>query len=250
MSNPAELIDKTKLPNHIAIIMDGNGRWAKKKSLPRLEGHRKGSETVEEIVEFCSELGVKSLTLYAFSQENWNRPPDEVARLMDLLQMFLVKKRKKLIENEIRLLAIGKVDQLPENVLRELTRTIHETRHFNKMNLTLALSYSSREEIVDAVNHAIRMAAADKNFTKVVDEEGFDRLLYTDGRCSPDLLIRTSGEHRISNFLLWQMAYTELFFTDTLWPDFSKNELVKAILEYQGRERRFGLTTEQILATG
>jgi undecaprenyl diphosphate synthase len=240
-------IDQSKLPNHIAIIMDGNGRWAKQQNLPRLEGHRRGSETVEEVVTFCRELGIKHLTLYAFSQENWNRPEVEVSSLMELLRLFLVEKREKLVKNEIRLRAIGQIDRLPEGVLRELTQSIHDTRNFSKMTLTLALSYSSRSEIVDAVNQVIRSVTANEDVAKVLSESEFDRCLYTEGRTPPDLLIRTSGEYRISNFLLWQMAYTELHFTETLWPDFTKNDLLKAIREYQSRERRFGLTTEQIL---
>lgn len=242
-------IDKSKLPRHIAIIMDGNGRWAQKRNLSRLEGHRRGSDTVEKVVEFCRDIGVQHLTLYAFSQENWSRPSDEVISLMGLLKYFLANKRKKLIKNEIRFLTIGQIDRLPEDVLKELTKTIYETRHLSKMTLTLALSYSSRSEIIDAVNQVIRSSAAHGDPSRLVSEDEFDSLLYTEGRSPPDLLIRTSGEHRISNFLLWQMAYTELYFTETLWPDFSKKDLFEAIFEYQRRERRFGLTTEQILAT-
>jgi undecaprenyl diphosphate synthase len=242
-------VDSQKIPKHIAIIMDGNGRWAARRNLPRLEGHRKGSDTVEEIVESCRELGVRELTLYAFSQENWYRPSEEVSGLMALLKYFVIQKREKLLKNDIRLLTIGKTDNLPEGVLKELTRTILETRHCSSMILTLALSYGSRDEIVDAANQAMRNAMANEDFSKVITEEEFDRLLYTEGRSPPDLLIRTSGEHRISNFLLWQMAYTELYFSETLWPDFSHDELLKAIAEYQKRERRFGRTTEQIKAT-
>ncbi len=237
------------LPKHIAIIMDGNGRWAQNRDLPRLEGHRQGSETVEEIVEACRELGVENLTLYAFSQENWHRPDEEVLGLMELLKYFLIKKREKLLRNKIRLRVIGQVDRLPEEVLRELTRTIEETRHGDKMTLILALSYSARNEIVDVVNQVLRTAMADGDVSRVVKEADLDRLLYTEGLPNPDLLIRTSGEYRISNFMLWQMAYTELYFTETLWPDFSRAELEKAILEYQRRERRFGLTREQIRAS-
>lgn len=242
-------VDSQKIPKHIAIIMDGNGRWAARRNLPRLEGHRKGSDTVEEIVESCRELGVRELTLYAFSRENWYRPSEEVSGLMALLKYFVIQKREKLLRNDIRLLTIGKTDNLPEGVLKELTQTILETRHCSSMILTLALSYGSRDEIVDAANQAMRNAMANEDFSKVITEEDFDRLLYTEGRSPPDLLIRTSGEHRISNFLLWQMAYTELYFSETLWPDFSHEELLKAIAEYQKRERRFGRTTEQIKAT-
>ncbi len=241
-------IDPKKLPRHIAIIMDGNGRWARQRNLPRLEGHRKGSETVEEIVEACREIGIANLTLYAFSQENWNRPDPEVHGLMALLNHFLVAKREKLIRNGIRFRVIGQVDRLAEPVLRELTKTIEKTRHGEKMTLILALSYSSRSEIIDTINQLIRQAMAEGDTSKLLQEEEFERWLYTEGLPNPDLLIRTSGEYRISNFLLWQMAYTELYFTETLWPDFSRKDLEKAIVEYQRRERRFGRTTEQIRA--
>jgi undecaprenyl diphosphate synthase len=245
--NPA--IDKTKLPQHIAIIMDGNGRWAQNRNLHRLEGHRRGSETVEEVVEACREIGIQNLTLYAFSQENWNRPSNEVLGLMELLKLFLVQKREKLLKNKIRLRVIGQIDRLPEEVLRELTKTIYETRHCDQMTLVLALSYSSRGEIIEMVNQVIRLCMANSDSSHMIKEEDLDRLLYTEGLPNPDLLIRTSGEYRISNFLLWQMAYTELYFTETLWPDFSREDLENAILEYQRRERRFGLTTEQIRAS-
>lgn len=237
---------KNQVPRHVAIIMDGNGRWAAQRDLPRLEGHRKGSETVEEVVTACRDLGVEELTLYAFSKENWARPLDEIEGLMDLLRVFITQKREKLLKNGIRLLTIGQTDLLPEGVLKELTRTIYETRHCNQMTLTLALSYSSRDEIIEAVNALIRNTMANEDFAKMVSEEEFDQMLFTEGRNPPDLLIRTSGEHRISNFLLWQMAYTELFFTETLWPDFTREDLMAAFKEYQRRERRFGKTTEQI----
>ncbi len=240
---------RKKIPRHVAIIMDGNGRWAAQRKLHRLEGHHKGSETVEEVVECCRDLGVEELTLYAFSQENWARPSDEIEGLMALLKSFVFQKREKLIKNGIRLLTIGQTDRLPEGVLKELTRSIYETRQCSTMTLTLALSYSSRSEIIDAVNQVLRNAMANEEFSKMVNEDEFDRLLFTEGRTPPDLLIRTSGEHRISNFLLWQMAYTELYFTETLWPDFSRDDFMKAINEYQRRERRFGKTTEQIRAT-
>lgn len=237
------------LPRHIAIIMDGNGRWAQEKNLPRIEGHRKGSDTVEAIVEASREIGIENLTLYAFSQENWYRPQAEVNALMQLLNHFLLSKKQKLLDNDIRLLAIGQIDSLPEEVQRTLTRTIDETKHCSSMTLTLALSYSSRGEILDAVNFAIRQAMSQNDPALLIDEKSFDRLLYTDGRVPPDLLIRTSGEYRISNFLLWQLAYAELYFTDKLWPDFEKDDLLIAIQEYYRRERRFGRTREQVLAT-
>ena len=235
-----------ELPRHIAIIMDGNGRWARQRRLHRLEGHRRGSETVEEITEACRELGIEVLTLYAFSQENWHRPEDEVSGLMELLRHFLTSKREKLLRNGIRLRVIGQVDRLPEPVLRELTFTMDATKHCDKMTLVLALSYSSRSEIVDTINQILRAALARQDASLLIDESDLDHWLYTEGLPNPDLLIRTSGEHRISNFMLWQMAYTELYFTDTLWPDFSRSELEKALLEYRRRERRFGRTTEQV----
>lgn len=239
-------MDLIKVPHHLAIIMDGNGRWAETRSLPRLEGHRRGSESVEDIVEACRELGVKELSLYAFSQENWQRPQEEVESLMSLLKAFLGEKRKKLLKNQIRLLAIGRLELLPESVLRELTQTIEATKKGSCMTLTLALSYSSRQEILETANQGIRQAMALGDPAWRFDEKRFDEWLYTEGRTPPDLLIRTSGEHRISNFLLWQMAYTELFFTETLWPDFNRDELKRALLEYQCRERRFGKTPEQV----
>lgn len=242
-------LDKGRMPKHIAIIMDGNGRWAKSQNLPRLQGHVQGSETVERIVRDCQELGIETLTLYAFSQENWHRPAEEVCGLMELLQVFLSNKRSKLIEHRVRLRVIGKVERLPEDVLRELTKTIEQTKHFDSMTLILALSYSSRSEIVDVVNQSIQMALANGPESCLITEEDFENMLYTEGIPNPDLLIRTSGEYRISNFLLWQLAYTELYFTEKHWPDFDRVELEKAIAEYQRRERRFGLTTEQIRAT-
>ncbi|HKY62713.1 MAG TPA: isoprenyl transferase [bacterium] len=240
--------ESKKLPRHIAIIMDGNGRWARQRHLPRIEGHRRGSQVVEEIVETCRETGIQYLTLYAFSQENWNRPSDEVLGLMELLKYFLQEKRSKLLKNGVRLRVVGQIERLPEPVLRELTKTIEKTKGCEAMTLILALSYSSRSELTEVVNQLIRQALAEGNASKVIGEEDLARQLYTEGLPDPDLLIRTSGEHRISNFLLWQMAYTELYFTDTLWPDFNRSELQKAISEYQRRERRFGRTTEQIRA--
>ncbi len=242
-------LQDSHLPRHVAIIMDGNGRWAQEKNLPRIEGHRQGSETVEAIVEASREIGIAHLTLYAFSQENWHRPQVEVRALMQLLKHFLLSKKQKLLDNDIRLLAIGQIDSLPQDVQQTLTRTIKDTRHCSSMTLTLALSYSSRGEILDAVNLAIRQAMAKNEPSLLMDEKSFDQLLYTDGRVPPDLLIRTSGEYRISNFLLWQMAYTELYFTDKLWPDFKKEDLLLALQEYYQRERRFGRTREQVLAT-
>jgi undecaprenyl diphosphate synthase len=239
-------LDDKKIPQHIAIIMDGNGRWATRQALPRLEGHKRGVETADEIVTCAKDLGVKYLTLFAFSQENWNRPPDEVAGLMDLLCNFLVSKRPKLIANQVRLLTIGDVESLPSPVIRELSASVEATRRMEAMTLVLALSYGSRKEIVKAAEQLIRKRISTPEPTAPVSPEEFAGFLDTKGIPDPDLLIRTSGENRISNFLLWQMAYTELYFTETPWPDFKKQEFLQAIEEYQSRERRFGLTSDQI----
>ena len=239
-------IDLKKIPNHIAIIMDGNGRWATRQNLPRLEGHKRGVETADDIVTCARDLGVKYLTLFAFSQENWNRPADEVAGLMDLLCNFLISKRPKLIKNQVRLLTIGEVERLPPPVIRELSASIEATARFDAMTLVLALSYGSRNEIVKAAEGLIRKRVSSANPQAPVSPEEFASFLNTREIPDPDLLIRTSGEHRISNFLLWQSAYSELYFSETLWPDFQKEEFLQAIGEYQSRERRFGLTSDQI----
>ena len=252
-------IDLHKVPQHIAIIMDGNGRWAKNRNLARLEGHKKGSEVAEDIVDAALDLGVKYLTLYAFSQENWKRPGEEVVGLMDLLHYFLISKKEKFIKNQVRLCVIGEIESLPVAVKEVLLSIMDATRSFSKLTLVLALSYGSRNEILRAVQKFIKSnqphsggegeapaALPMEGATRapVVDE--FSKYLDTKSFPDPDLLIRTSGEYRISNFLLWQMAYTELYFTETLWPDFNKEELVRAISEYQRRERRFGLTSDQL----
>ena len=241
-----EEIDKGKLPRHIAIIMDGNGRWAKKKNLNRISGHIKGVNAVREIVTACRELGIKVLTLYAFSIENWRRPKDEVTALMGLLKEYLLKEKEEMIQNNIRLSAIGRLEDLPLDVLNTLKEAIKMTKQCNGMILNLALSYGGRSEIL----HAIQGILSDFQKGKVKPEEinlqRFSQYLWTRGIPDPDLLIRTSGEFRISNFLLWQIAYTELYVTETLWPDFDRKELLKAIAGYQSRERRFGLTSEQL----
>jgi undecaprenyl diphosphate synthase len=241
-----EEIDKGKLPRHIAIIMDGNGRWAKKKNLNRISGHIKGVNAVREIVTACRELGIKVLTLYAFSIENWRRPKDEVTALMGLLKEYLLKEREEMIQNNIRLSAIGRLEDLPLDVRNTLKETIKMTGRCNGMILNLALSYGGRSEIL----HAIQGILSDFQKGEVKPEEinlqRFSQYLWTRGIPDPDLLIRTSGEFRISNFLLWQIAYTELYVTETLWPDFDRKELLKAITDYQSRERRFGLTSEQL----
>jgi len=238
--------DLKKLPQHIAIIMDGNGRWAKGRGLPRIEGHRRGSEVVDEITTTCREMGVRYLTLYAFSMENWARPKDEITALMALLKGFLVNKRPKLLKNEIRLLSIGDVERLPPDVLKTLRETEEATSHLDKMFLILALSYSARDEIMRAVNELLKEKERGDFRDNFISVGRFSDYLDTAGIPDPDLLIRTSGERRISNFLLWQAAYAELYFSETHWPDFNREELVKAVDEYQRRERRFGKTSEQI----
>lgn len=241
-----EEIDKEKLPRHIAIIMDGNGRWAKKKLLNRISGHMKGVDAVRAVVTTCRELGIKVLTLYAFSKENWKRPKDEVSALMGLLKEYLLKEREEMIENNIRLHVIGRIEDLPIEVQGTLQETLNKTEQCNGMILNLALSYGGRSELL----HAVQGILADFKKGLIQPEEitlqRFSHYLWTRGIPDPDLLIRTSGEYRISNFLLWQIAYTELYVTETLWPDFDKKELLKAIADYQSRERRFGLTSEQL----
>lgn len=237
--------DLKKLPQHIAIIMDGNGRWAGQKGLPRVEGHRRGSEVVDEIVTASRDLGIRYLTLYAFSMENWARPKDEITALMALLQEFLISKRPKLMQHEIRLASIGDVERLPPSVLATLRETEELTRSNDKMLLLLALSYSGKDEIVRAINELLKEKENGAFQDNFISMEQFAKYLDTAGVPDPDLLIRTSGERRISNFLLWQNAYAELYFTDVLWPDFGKEEFYKAIAEYQTRERRFGKVSDQ-----
>jgi len=241
-----EAIDRENLPHHIAIIMDGNGRWAKKKMLNRISGHIKGIDTVKEVVRTCRELGIKILTLYAFSVENWKRPKEEVSALMGLLKEYLQKETAEMLKNNIRLCALGRLQDLPPDVQSILSETIRKTERCEGMILNLALSYGGRSEIL----HAVQTLLLDVQKGKITSEEitfqRFSKYLWTQGFPDPDLLIRTSGEFRISNFLLWQIAYTELYVTETLWPDFDKGELLKAIADYQSRERRFGMTSEQL----
>lgn len=241
-----EEIDKDKLPKHIAIIMDGNGRWAKKKLLNRISGHMKGVDAVRETVTACRELGIKVLTLYALSTENLRRPKDEVTALMGLLKEYLLKEREEMIENNIRLCAIGRLEDLPSDIRVTLQETIKKTEHCDGMILNLALSYGGRAEILHAAKGIISDLREGKMKPEELTEQRFSQYLWTWGLPDPDLLIRTSGEFRISNFLLWQIAYTELYVTETLWPDFNREELLKAIADYQSRERRFGLTSEQL----
>ncbi len=244
--NYKEIIDIKKLPLHVAIIMDGNGRWAKKKGGLRIFGHQNGVKSVNDVVEASAELGIKFLTLYAFSTENWNRPKIEVDALMGLLISTIGKELKNLIKNNIRLLTIGNISQLPNNVRKELQSTIELTSKNTGLTLVLALSYSSRWEINDAVKRIANDVKNNVITPDEINEDIFISYLSTNKIPDPELLIRTSGEFRISNFLLYQLAYTELYFTDTLWPDFTKEEYYKAIIDYQKRERRFGLTGEQI----
>ena len=239
-------INVNKVPNHIAVIMDGNGRWAKKRGLLRVFGHEKGANAVKETIEAASTSGVKYLTLYAFSTENWNRPKIEVNKLMNLLVSSLKKEFKSLHENDIKLCAIGNLNSLPSKAFNELNEVIEKTKNNKKLVLTLALSYGSRNEIVETVKEI-----ADKVKNNIISIENIDdsiinEHLYTRKLPDVDLLIRTSGEQRISNFLLWQLAYAELYFTDVLWPDFKKEDFFEAILNYQNRERRFGKTSEQL----
>ena len=233
-------LDATKLPAHIAIIMDGNGRWAKKRLLNRVSGHEKGTDTVRTVVRTCREIGVSYLTLYAFSTENWQRPRFEVEALMSLLKRFLESEQNEMVENNIRLRVIGQVDRLPEKVQEALHQTMKATRDNTAMTLILALSYGGRAEIVRMVQEvANKIRHGEVDMDSITAEMVADHL-YTRDIPDPDLLIRTSGEMRISNFLLWQIAYTEIFVTPTLWPDFNRDELLQILKDYQSRERRFG----------
>jgi len=239
-----EKIDKEKLPQHIAIIMDGNGRWAKQRNLQRTDGHREGAVSVRSVIETAGKLGISYVTLYAFSTENWNRPSDEVQALMSLLVEMVAKETKDLIKNNVKLSAIGDLTRLPEHTRMALEGCIHDTSPCTGLNLVLALSYSSRWEITKAVKDIA--ALLNNGDINNVDEDIVSSHLSTKNIPDPDLLIRTGGEVRISNFLLWQAAYSELYFTETLWPDFREESLYESILEYQKRERRFGKTSEQI----
>ncbi|MDA3953086.1 MAG: isoprenyl transferase [Bacteroidales bacterium] len=239
-------IDIDNLPQHIAVIMDGNGRWAKKKGNQRIFGHKNGVKAVRDSVEGAVELGVKYLTLYAFSTENWNRPKQEVDALMSLLIAAINSETDTLIKNNVRLLTIGNIDGLPKNVSENLNELINETSKNTGLSLVLALNYSARWEIVNAVKEIIKENNSKSIDINSIDNEFFEGYLNTKNIPDPDLLIRTSGEYRISNFLIWQIAYSELYFTETLWPDFRKEHLYEAIIDYQKRERRFGKISEQL----
>lgn len=239
-------IDINNLPQHIAVIMDGNGRWAKKKGNQRIFGHKNGVKAVRDTVEGAAELGVKYLTLYAFSTENWNRPKQEVDALMSLLIATINSETDTLIKNNVRLLTIGNIDGLPKNVSKNLKNLIDQTAKNTGLSLVLALNYSARWEIVNAVKEIMAENKKTPINVENIDNEFFEKYLNTKNIPDPDLLIRTSGEFRISNFLIWQIAYSELYFTEVLWPDFRRKDLYEAILDYQQRERRFGMISEQI----
>lgn len=241
-----ELINKETLPHHVAIIMDGNGRWAKNKGLLRVLGHESGTKSVRKTVESCAQIGIENLTLYAFSTENWNRPKSEVDTLMNLLIKSLKKELPTLQENNIKLQSIGNISLLPKSAKAELNEVILKTSQNSSMTLTLALSYGSREEIINAIKNISDKVKNNIISISEIDESIINQHLYTHNLPDVDLLIRTSGEYRISNFLLWQIAYAELYFTEVLWPDFSEEHLYDAIISYQKRERRFGKTSEQI----
>ena len=233
-------LDPQNLPFHIAIIMDGNGRWAKKRLLNRIKGHEKGSESVRTIVRACREIGIGILTLYAFSTENWQRPQTEISALMTLLKKFLISERKEMLDNNIRLNTIGQTERLPEDVQQELQNSMMLTQKNEGMILNLALSYGGRDEIVKAVKEIAIETIDGRVDPDSITPDLISKHLYTGEMPDPDLLIRTSGEMRISNFLLWQLAYTEICITDTLWPDFGKDEFIQILINYQQRERRFG----------
>ncbi|HYP07818.1 MAG TPA: isoprenyl transferase [Bryobacteraceae bacterium] len=237
----AQTIDPQRLPAHIALIMDGNGRWANRRNLPRAAGHQAGIDPVRSTVETCARLGIQALTLYAFSVENWKRPRHEVETLWRLLRFYLNRELPKLMDNNIRLFAIGRLSGLPGPVREELQAAVDSTSMNTGLRVNLAINYGGRAELVDAVNLLIRQAQAEGSLEVLdVDEDAISAALYTSHVPDPDLLIRTSGEMRISNFLLWQIAYAELYVTETLWPDFSRADLLRAVLDYQRRDRRFG----------
>ena len=241
-----ELIDKERLPRHIAIIMDGNGRWAKKQGLARMFGHKQGVETVHNITVAATKLGIEYLTLYTFSTENWNRPKEEVDALMTLLVDTIVKETPTLMNNNVRLQTIGDIERLPESTKQKFLGCIDQTSRNTGLTMVIALIYSARWEITEAVRAAVKLAQEGKMRAEDVNEQLVASLMTTKDMPDPDLLIRTSGEYRISNFLLWQLAYSELYFTDCLWPEFTEEEFYKAIVDYQKRERRFGKTSEQV----
>jgi undecaprenyl diphosphate synthase len=233
-------LDLGSLPQHIAIIMDGNGRWAAQRGLPRIAGHKEGLAALQDVLDIGYELNIPYLTIYAFSQENWNRPESEIRLLMGLLEQYLSKERQRFHDRNVRFLPIGRLEQLPPSVRALASEVAEETRHYSPRTLAVALSYGGRAEIIDAVQRLALEVQMGSLAPDQIDEARFEQHLTTWGLPDPDLLIRTSGEARISNFLLWQIAYTELYFTQTLWPDFRRSETLLALLDYQKRERRFG----------
>ncbi len=232
--------DELRIPRHIAVIMDGNGRWAKERGLPRTEGHRRGADSVQTIVEACGEIGVEFLTLYAFSTENWKRPRTEVAALMKMLERFLKDKTPEMMKKNVRLQGIGRLHDLPQSCQEQLHRSIAQTSQNTGLTLILALSYGSREEIIDGIRSLVESVEKGHLDSGMIDAAVFSKHLYTRYYPDPDLLVRTSGEMRLSNFLLWQCSYTEFYVTNVLWPDFRKPQLLDAIREYSRRDRRFG----------
>lgn len=241
-----EQINTDRLPSHVAIIMDGNGRWARQRGMDRIYGHRQGVNAVREIIEAAAELQIRYLTLYAFSTENWERPDDEVSALMGIMVQSLNDETGTLVRNNIKLMAIGDTDRLSEDVRNRFMETIKLTSEATGLNLVIAMSYSSRWEITEAAKKLSDEIVSGRTDRNSVNEYNFEKYLTTSGIPDPELMIRTSGEVRISNFLLWQLAYTELYFTDVLWPDFGKEDFYKAIVNFQKRERRFGKTSEQV----
>ena len=243
-------LDKEKLPQHIAIIMDGNGRWAKKRNLERIVGHQKGIESAREIVKFCREAGINVLTLYVFSIENWRRPKKEVQALMNLLKKYILKESKELLKNDICLKVIGNIEDMPPSVVRILHETVEATKTCRGMIVNLALSYGGRDEIIRAIKKIVKEVKQGSLKENDITEGTFADYLFTKDLPDPDLLIRTSGEMRLSNFLLWQMAYTEIYVTEILWPDFKREDMIRALIDYQNRERRFGRISEQLTTIG
>ncbi|HVT08171.1 MAG TPA: polyprenyl diphosphate synthase [Polyangia bacterium] len=244
------MIDPTKLPRHVAIIMDGNGRWAQEHGLPRVEGHRQGAKAVREVVRAAREIGLRALTLYAFSAQNWQRPVEEVATLMQLLRDYVIEERDEIMDNDIRLIAIGEVDRLPPFAKEPLDALMRDSAGNRGMTLCLALSYGGRESITAVARELAQSVAEGRLTVDEINEEKLTGSLQTGGLPQLDLLVRTSGEERLSNFLLWEAAYAELYFTETYWPAFGKTELYLALESYRTRERRFGRTREQIRSAG
>jgi undecaprenyl diphosphate synthase len=243
-------LDPAALPRHVAIIMDGNGRWAQERGMPRIEGHRRGANSVHEVVRTAREMGVKALTLYAFSAQNWRRPPDEVSMLMRLLREYVIAERPEIMDNDIRLVTIGDLQKLPTLVGEPLDALIRDSANNKSMALCLALSYGGRESIVSAARSLCESVKRGELDPGAVDERLFQSVMQTAGLPQLDLLIRTSGEERLSNFLLWESAYAELYFTDVYWPEFGRDEFIRALESYRGRERRFGRTGEQLRSLG